>query len=72
MFALRKKYSCNGKSKMTKKIEFEKLKVSQNVQISGFGVFNFSNSNFFVIFGFPLKKKFVSQSKYTFVSPKKI
>ena len=38
-----------------KKIEFEKLKISQNGQISGFGIFNFSNSNFFVIFGFPSK-----------------
>ena len=41
---------------MTKKIEFEKWKISQNGQISGFGIFNFSNSNFFVIFGFPSKK----------------
>ena len=55
MFALRKKYFFNGKPKMTKKIEFEKLKISQNGQISGFGIFNFSNSNFFVIFGFPSK-----------------
>ena len=41
---------------MTKETEFEKLKISQNGQISGFGMFNFSNSNVFVIFGFPLKK----------------
>ena len=41
---------------MTKKIELEKLKISQNGQISGFEIFNFSNSNFFVIFGFPSKK----------------
>ena len=33
-----------------------KLKISQNGQISGFGIFNFSNSNCFVIFGFPSKK----------------
>ena len=39
-----------------KKIEFEKLKTSQNDQISGFDIFNFSNSNFFVIFGFPSTK----------------
>ena len=39
-----------------KKIEFEKLKISQNGQLSGFGIFNFSNSNVCVIFGFPLKK----------------
>ena len=55
---------------MTKKNEFEKLKISQNGQISGFGIFNFSNSNFFVIFGFPSKQNFVSQSTYTFVLPK--
>ena len=41
---------------MTRKIEFEKLKTSQNSQMAGFGIFNFSNSNFFVIFGFPSKK----------------
>ena len=46
----------NGKPKMTKKIEFEKLKISQNGQISRFGIFSFSNSNCFVIFGFPSKK----------------
>ena len=56
MFDLRKKYFFNGKPKMTKKIEFEKLKISQNGQISGFGIFNFSNSNFFVTFGFPCIK----------------
>ena len=56
MFALRKKYYYNGKLKLTKKIEFEKLKISQNGQISGFGIFNFSNSNFFVIFDFPSKR----------------
>ena len=56
MFALRKKYFSNGKPRMTKKIEFEKLEISQNGQISGPGIFNFSNSNFFVIFGFPLKR----------------
>ena len=66
MFLVRQKYVCseqklffiNGKPKMTKKIEFEKLKISQNGQISGFGIFNFSNSNFVVIFGFPLKTIF--------------
>ena len=57
MFALRKKnYFFNGKPKITKRIEFEKLKISQNGQISGFGIFNFSNSNFFVIFGLSSKK----------------
>jgi hypothetical protein len=45
---------------MTKKqIEFEKLKISQNGQISGFGIFNFSNLSFFVIFGSPSKKIFL-------------
>jgi len=56
MVALRKTYVFNGKPKMTKKIECEKLKISQNGKISGFGIFNFSNSKFFVIFGFPSKK----------------
>ena len=65
MFALRKKYFFNGKPKMTKKIEFEKLKISQNDQISRFGIFNFSNSNFFCHFWFPIKTIFVFQSKYT-------
>ena len=42
---------------MTKQFEFEKLKI-QNPDIWPFGeIFNFSNSIFFVIFGFPLKKK---------------
>ena len=45
-----------GNQKWQKKIEFEKLKISQNGQISGFEIFNFSNSNCFVIFGFPSKK----------------
>ena len=56
MFSLREKYCFNGKPKMTKNIEFEKLKISQNGQISGFEIFNLSNSNFYVIFGFPSKK----------------
>jgi len=55
-----KKIFFNGKPKMTKNIEFEKLIISQNGQISGFGIFNFSNSNVFVIFGFPSKN-----NKYT-------
>ena len=45
-----------GNQKWQKKIEFEKLKICQNGQISGFGILNFSNSNCFVIFGFPSKK----------------
>ena len=44
-----------GNQKWQKKIEFEKLKIFQNGQISGFGILNFSSSNFFVIFGFPSK-----------------
>ena len=42
---------------MTKKFEFEKLKI-QILIFGHLGDFNFSNSIFFVIFGFPLKKKF--------------
>ena len=34
----------------------QKLKISQNGQVSRFGIFNFSNSNIFVIFGFPSKQ----------------
>ena len=44
-----------GNQKWQKKIEIENLKISLNGQISGFGIFNFSNSNFFVIFGYPSK-----------------
>ena len=40
---------------MTKKFEFQNLKILPNGQISGFGIFKFWNSNFFVIFGFPSK-----------------
>ena len=39
---------------MTKKFEFQNL----NGQISGLGIFKFSNSNCFVIFGFPSKNIF--------------
>ena len=55
MFAARKNIFFNGKPKMTKQIEFERSKIFQNGQISGFGIFNFSNLNCFVIFGFPSK-----------------
>ena len=45
-----------GNQKWQKKTEFEKLKISQNGQISGFGIFNFSTFQIlFVIFGFPSK-----------------
>jgi hypothetical protein len=62
---VRKKYVCfekkekklfDGKQKMTKKKKLN-LKIPQNGQMSGFGIFKFSNSNFFlVIVGFPSKK----------------
>ena len=52
-----------GNQKWQKKIEFEKLKISQNGQVSGFGIFNFSNSNIFVIFGFPSKQLLFCKTK---------
>ena len=55
---------------MTKKFEFEKLKIPNPDIWPFWEIFNFSNSIFFVIFGFPLKKMFFSQSKHTFVLPK--
>ena len=75
MFSVRQKYFCfekkkvffDGKLKMTKTFGFQNLKIPQNGQISGFGIFKFWNSNFFVIFGFPSKKVFVIQSQHTFV-----
>ena len=56
MFGLRKKIFFDRKPKMTKTIGFENLKILQNGQISEFGIFKFSNSIFFDIFGFPTKK----------------
>ena len=56
---------------MTKKIEFEKLKIFQNGKISGFGIFNFSNSNFFVIFGFPSKQFLFPKANILFAYQKK-
>jgi hypothetical protein len=57
---------------MTKnQIECEQLKISQNGQISGFWIFNFPNSNFFVIFGFP-SKQILFLGKNIFVLPKTI
>ena len=59
-FLVRQKYVCFEKKiffivenqKWQKKLN---LKISQKGHTSGFGIFNFSNSNFFVIFGFPSK-----------------
>ena len=43
---------------MTKKFEFEKLKIPNPDILPFWEIFNFSNSIFFVIFGFSLKKYF--------------
>ena len=48
----------DGKPKMTKKFEFQNLKIPPNDQISGLKIFKFSNSDFFIIFGFPSKRFF--------------
>ena len=50
-----KKTFFHGKPKMIKKFKFENLKIPSHGQISGFGIFKFSNSNVSVIFGFPSK-----------------
>ena len=44
--------------KWQKQFEFEKLKISNPDILPFWQIFNFSNSIFFVIFGFPLKKYF--------------
>ena len=72
MITAKKQFFFMKKQKMTKKIEFEKLKISQNGQISGFGIFNFSNSNFFCHFWFPIKKNFCFSKQIYFCLAKKI
>ena len=70
MFDLRKKNVFDRKPKMTKTFEFENLKFS-NLEIWSFlGDFQIFKFNFFCHFWFPIKTKFVSQSKHTFVLPK--
>ena len=65
MFLVKQKYICfekkkcfDGKPKMTKKFEFEKLKIPNPDIWPYWEIFNFSNSILFVTFGFPLKKYF--------------
>ena len=60
MFLVRQKYVClekkivfDGKPKMTKKFEFEKLKIPNPDIWPILGDFQFFKFNFFVIFGFP-------------------
>ena len=55
---------------MTKRFEFEKLKMPNPDICSFWEIFNFSNSIFFYHFCLPIEKIFFSQSKYTFVLPK--
>jgi hypothetical protein len=57
-------------TKNDKKFEFEQFKIPNLGIWSFWEIFKFSNSNFFCHFWFPIKKIFVSQSKYTFVLPK--
>jgi len=56
---------------MTKKFELEKFKIPNPDIWPFWKIFNFSNSIFFCHFWFPIKKIFFSQSKHTFVLPKK-
>ena len=58
IFTLTNKIVLDGKPKMTKKFEFKQLKISNPDIWPFWEIFNFSNSIFFLIFGFPLKKYF--------------
>ena len=58
MFALRKKYFFNGKPKMTKQFEFEKLKIPNTDIWPFWEIFNFFKFNLFCHFWFPIKKIF--------------
>jgi len=62
----------DGKPKMTKKFEFEKLKISNPDIWPLWKIFNFSNSIFFCHFWIPIEKKiFLSEQTY-FCPSKKI
>ena len=68
IFSLRNKNCFDGKPKMTKNLNLEKLK-KPNPDIWPIGeIFNFSNSIVFVIFGFRLKKYFFLRANI----PKKV
>ena len=60
IFALRNQFFFDGKPKMTKKSEFEELKIPNPDIWPFWEIFNFSKSTFFCHFWFPIKKVFFS------------